>query len=75
MTPLNWRLTPYELAYQLDHSGSALLVVSADRIAQAQGAVEAASSQPPFRLIEEPATILDDLADRRRPSPMTIRSC
>ncbi len=63
MTPLNWRLTPYELAYQLDHSGSALLVVSADRTAQAQSAVEAASGQPPLRLIEEPATALDDVAD------------
>ncbi len=63
MTPLNWRLTPPELAYQLDHSGSALLVTSGDRTAQAEAAVQAASGQPPVRLVEEPAAALDDLAD------------
>ncbi|NNF53595.1 MAG: AMP-binding protein, partial [Acidimicrobiales bacterium] len=63
MTPLNWRLTAVELAYQLDHSGSALLVVSADRMPQAHRAVEAASIQPSLRLIEEPATAVDNLAD------------
>ncbi len=56
MTPLNWRLSRFELAYQLDHSGSDLLVASADRVAQATSALDAAAAQLPVRAIEDPPT-------------------
>ncbi len=49
MTPLNWRLTAPELAYQLDHSGSSLLVVAGPRIPQAEAALAGAANRPPLR--------------------------
>lgn len=56
LTPLNWRLSPYELAYQLDHSGAALLFASDDRMSLAEAAIDVAASTPPIRRIEEPAS-------------------
>lgn len=55
MTPLNWRLTPHELAYQLDHSGAGLLIVSQDRLDQAAEALALSANRPALRPLEEPA--------------------
>ncbi|MBX3029277.1 MAG: long-chain fatty acid--CoA ligase [Chloroflexi bacterium] len=54
LTPLNWRLAAPELAYQLDHSEPALLVVSEERRSQAMTALGVARVQPPLRDIAEP---------------------
>lgn len=48
MVPLSWRLSAPELAYQIDHSGAALLYASEDRLAQAEEALAAAGSRPPL---------------------------
>lgn len=53
MTPLNWRLAPLELAYQIDHSETALLAVSRSRLEQAQQALAKAGHRPPIRVLEE----------------------
>jgi fatty-acyl-CoA synthase len=42
LVPLNWRLSPVELAYQLDDSDAAVLMVEAAYEALARGALEAA---------------------------------
>jgi fatty-acyl-CoA synthase len=55
VTPLNTRLAPPELAFQVDHSGAALLVVTERRRDQARTALEAAVSQPHIRILETPA--------------------
>ncbi|MGH8924488.1 MAG: acyl-CoA synthetase [Acidimicrobiia bacterium] len=55
MTPLNWRLTPHELAYQLDHSGAGLFIVSQDRLSQAAETLALAANRPAVRPLEEPA--------------------
>lgn len=47
LAPLCWRLTPPELAYQLDDSGPVLLLTDAGHASLAEAAVEAASSYPP----------------------------
>jgi len=63
MTPLNWRLTAPELAYQLDHSRAALLVVSSDRTDQGDAAVESATHRPSRRVLEEPAAESGEVPD------------
>lgn len=68
MTPLNWRLTAPELAYQIDHSGASLLLASDERMDQAATALDAAGNRPSLRALEEPgqgeegspATVEDD---------------
>lgn len=60
MTPLNWRLTAHELAFQLDHSGAGLLVASEGRMGQAADALAVAANRPPIRPMEEPAPPADD---------------
>ncbi len=54
VTPLSWRLAPAELAYQIDHSGAALLVTSEQRSDLADAALAAATHHPPRRPIEAP---------------------
>jgi fatty-acyl-CoA synthase len=60
MTPLNWRLAAPELAYQLDHSGAALLVVSGPRRTQAEAALASATNRPAMREIEARADAQSD---------------
>lgn len=55
MTPLNWRLTAPELAFQIDHSGASLLMASDGRMEAAREAVLAAGSDPELRPLEDPA--------------------
>lgn len=55
MTPLNWRLTAPELAYQIDHSGAQVLLASDARMDAAREAVAVAESNPPLRPLEQPA--------------------
>lgn len=55
MTPLNWRLAAPELAYQIDHSGAALLLASDARMDEAREAVAAAGSGLSLRPLEAPA--------------------
>ncbi len=55
VTLLNTRLAPPELAFQVDHSGAALLVVSERRSDLARTALAAATSRPPVRVLEAPA--------------------
>lgn len=55
MTPLNWRLTPHELAYQLDHSGAGVLIVSQDRLDQAAEALALSANRPALRPLEDEA--------------------
>ena len=52
VTPLNWRLAAPELAYQIDHSGAAMLIASGDRLSQARAALAAAEHRPDVREIE-----------------------
>lgn len=54
MTPLNWRLTSHELAYQIDNAGVGLLVVESDRVEQADAALGLTEVDVPTRLIEDP---------------------
>ena len=56
LTPLNWRLASRELAFQIEHSGASLLVVSDSRSELAAEALEAASADLPVRLIDAPTT-------------------
>ncbi|NND02924.1 MAG: AMP-binding protein, partial [Acidimicrobiia bacterium] len=53
MTPLNWRLTAHELAYQLDDAEVDLLLAEGATMEQAKGALELASIDPPLRAIED----------------------
>jgi fatty-acyl-CoA synthase len=46
LVPLNWRLSAPELAYQLDDSEPALLLVENEHDALADGALEAATTRP-----------------------------
>src|SRR5690606_5977581 len=54
MTPLNWRLAPPELAYQVDHSGASVLLASRSRLEQAEQVVAEAEHRPPIRPLEDP---------------------
>jgi len=54
MTPLNWRLAPPELAYQVDHSGASVLLASRSRLEQAEQVVAEAEHSPPIRPLEDP---------------------
>jgi fatty-acyl-CoA synthase len=56
LTPLNWRLTASELAFQLDDAEVALLIHGTAREPQATEAVTAAESSPPLRVLEEGAS-------------------
>ncbi len=62
VTPLNWRLAPSELAYQIDHSQANLLVVSAQRLEQADAALAIAANRPPVRRIEDAPQADGDVA-------------
>ncbi|NNF69835.1 MAG: AMP-binding protein, partial [Acidimicrobiia bacterium] len=53
MTPLNWRLTAAELAYQLNDAEVALCIVEESRMAQAKAALELAGVDPPARPMEQ----------------------
>jgi acyl-CoA synthetase (AMP-forming)/AMP-acid ligase II len=48
LVPLNWRLAPPELQYQLADSGSRLLICDADFTAAAQQAIAGLESPPPL---------------------------
>ena len=54
MTPLNWRLAPPELAYQVDHSGASVVLASRSRLEQAEQVVAEAEHRPPIRPLEDP---------------------
>ena len=54
MTPLNWRLAPPELAYQVDHSGASVVLASRSRLEQAEQVVAGAEHRPPIRPLEDP---------------------
>ncbi|MFP4074503.1 MAG: AMP-binding protein, partial [Actinomycetota bacterium] len=54
MTPLNWRLTSHELAYQLENAEVGLLIVESDRVGQAENALELTDLSVPTRLLEDP---------------------
>jgi len=54
MTPLNWRLTSHELAYQIDNADIGLLAVESDRVEQAEAALRLTEADVPTRLIEDP---------------------
>jgi fatty-acyl-CoA synthase len=54
MTPLSWRLAAPELAYQIDHSGAGLLVVSSQRLSLAEAALALAANRPAVREMETP---------------------
>lgn len=54
MTPLNWRLTSHELAYQIENAEAALLVVESGRVDQAEEALALADIEVATRLIEDP---------------------
>lgn len=56
LTPLNWRLTAAELAYQVDDAEVALLVHGASRRRQAEEAIASATGSPPLRPLEEAAS-------------------
>jgi fatty-acyl-CoA synthase len=56
LTPLNWRLAPPELAFQIRHSGTALLVVSQSREDLAAAALSDVPTDIPVRLLDEPAS-------------------
>ena len=62
LAPLNWRLASPELAYQIDHSGAALLAVSGQRRAQAESALAVAANRPAIRDIEAPSEADGDVA-------------
>lgn len=57
ITPLNWRLAPPELAFQIRHSGAALLVVSQSREELAAAALRDIEEEIHVRLIDEPAPV------------------
>ncbi len=61
MVPLNWRLAASELAYQIDHSGAALLVVSGRRRTQSEAALATATNRPTVREIEAPLDVDGDV--------------
>jgi fatty-acyl-CoA synthase len=52
VVPLNWRLSSYELAYQLDDSQASLLIVEPDRTNQAREALRLAAVEPALRSID-----------------------
>ncbi len=54
ITPLNWRLATPEVAFQIGHSGARLVLASADRLRQAESALEALSRahRPTLRSLE-----------------------
>ncbi len=54
MTPLNWRLTSHEIAYQLDNAEVGLLVVESGRVEQAEEALALTDIDIPTRLMEDP---------------------
>lgn len=74
MTPLNWRLTAHELAFQLDHSGAGLLVASEGRMGQTADALAVAANRPPIRPMEEPAPPGPAAGRRARSSPTPTAS-
>ncbi len=55
LTPLNWRLTAPELAYQLDDAEVSLFIVEPNREDQAHAALEIAKVGPELRSIEDPS--------------------
>jgi len=59
MVPLNWRLTAPELAYQLDDSEAALLVIDDQHRSQAAAALAAASVAPDIRDLQVEAPAAD----------------
>ena len=73
MTPLNWRLSAHELAFQLDHSTAGLLVVSKDRMDQATDALRVATDYPPIRPMEDPPQAAGDVqTDVRDDDPLLL---
>ncbi|HVR33404.1 MAG TPA: long-chain fatty acid--CoA ligase [Acidimicrobiia bacterium] len=55
LVPLNWRLTPPELAFQLDDADVGLFVVDEPNRAQADAALALAAVAPAVRPLREPA--------------------
>jgi fatty-acyl-CoA synthase len=72
MTPLNWRLTAPELAFQIDHSGAGLLVASDDRMEAAREATTFAESDPPLRPLETTADAERHNADVADDDPLLL---
>jgi fatty-acyl-CoA synthase len=62
MTPLNWRLTAPELAFQIDHSGASLVVASAGRMEEAAAALTQANNRAPLQDLESPPAADGDMA-------------
>ncbi len=71
LLPLNLRLTPDELAYQLTDAGAAVLVCTAETAADASAASTRAGIRPPLVL---PATGGAALAPRETHSPGDVHS-
>ncbi len=61
LVPLNWRLAPPEIAYQLKDSGSSLLICDADLMTLAQPAIDALAAPLPVLHTESDAG--NDLRD------------
>lgn len=55
LLPLSWRLTPTELAYQLDDAEPALLLVTAEHRQRAEQALALARCRPPLEELLAPA--------------------
>lgn len=72
MTPLNWRLTAPELAYQLDNAEVALLITEEERTDQARAALARAQTDPPLRMIDAPVSDGDHLADVADDDPLLL---
>ncbi|HZD21910.1 MAG TPA: long-chain fatty acid--CoA ligase [Acidimicrobiia bacterium] len=72
MTPLNWRLTAPELAYQLDNADVSLLIVEQDRFGQAEEAIGQADTNVPTRLIETPFSDGHHVTDVSNDDPLLL---
>lgn len=72
LTPLNWRLTSHELAYQVDDSEPSLFIVEESRIDQAQGVLELTSGKVEVRRLEEPFRAGSHIAEVADDHPLLI---
>lgn len=72
MTPLNWRLTPPELAYQLENADVGILIVEPDRAEQAEEALSRTDIDVPTRLIDDPVDDREHVVDVEDDDPLLL---
>lgn len=72
LTPLNWRLTSHELAFQLDDAEVSILIAEAERLEQAEAALSRAAISAPIRSLEDGAQEADHRADVADDDPLML---